>query len=667
MAFHFLNKKRVKNKWGETDLEEFFLDNFLKKEKKGDEILSRKIEIPLNKTNFISVLVLALVAVGFLWSYSFILQVGRGDLYTAMAQRNKFITLDIGSERGVIYDKNMQQLVSNQVVFQLWLDKSKLPEDSEKRDKLISKAASVIGEDKSFLDGQIKESRENFFPLKENLSHQDLVLFKARETELRGFEIRKIMVRDYLNKACLSHILGYLGEISSDELKSLSGYKIGDYLGRSGLEKSYENVLKEKKGEIQVERNAKGKEISRKVLKYPASGYSLVLNLDLPFQEKIAESLSKSLDENNVRAGAVVAIDPQNGGILASVSKPCFDNNLFSKGISKEELDKINSDKSKPQLNRTVSGLYPTGSTIKPLIGLAALEEGIITQATKIYCPLELCVENKYTKEKECFPDWRFHGLTDIKKAIAQSVNPFFYMIGGGYIRPNFADKRLPSRFNGLGVDKIKEYLSLFNFGKVTGIDLPGESKGRVPDPSWKKSYFKKPVLQKWYLADTYNLSIGQGYFLATPLQVAVAFSAIANGGTLYKPEVVAKIIDSNRKLIKEIKPVVIRENFVSKKNIEVIKQGMEEAVSSPDGSAFSLSSLPVCVAAKTGTAQIATGADVYDNWIAAFAPCKNPQIVLVVVVENVKHTRIVAQKIAKEVLEWYFSNGLNKPGNKSE
>jgi penicillin-binding protein 2 len=233
-------------------------------------------------------------------------------------------------------------------------------------------------------------------------------------------------------------------------------------------------------------------------------------------------------------------------------------------------------------------------------------------------------------------------------------------MIGGGYDAPpissKYFDSRLPRHFEGLGVERINKYLRLFGLGKETGIDLPGEVEGRVPTPEWKKNYFKDPVNQKWYLGDTYNLSIGQGFILATPLQIATAFQAIANGGKIFKPKIAKEILDAEGKVKKELNPEILKENFVSKESLRIAKEGMCQAVSSPSGSAFYLSTLPVKVCAKTGTAQIYPKKEIYHNWITVFGPSENPEILLTVVIEEVKGTRIVAQKVAKQILEWYFS-----------
>ncbi|MDP3991258.1 MAG: penicillin-binding transpeptidase domain-containing protein, partial [Candidatus Nealsonbacteria bacterium] len=304
-------------------------------------------------------------------------------------------------------------------------------------------------------------------------------------------------------------------------------------------------------------------------------------------------------------------------------------------GMTQEEWQKINSDPQKPLFNRVISGIgYPTGSTIKPLIGIAALEEGIINGNTQLYSPLEICIQNPWYPEKEdCYADWQYHGTSDIKRAIAESVNTFFYQVGGGY-----------ESFKGLGVTKIKKWLEIFGWGTETGIDLFEEGKGILPN-----------LEDDWRLGDTYHLSIGQGKFSITPLQVTSAYVAIANKGKIFQPQVVQKIINSNKEIIKEINPKIVRTIPAQEKNLEIVRQGMKQAVTSPQGSSYILNSLPVSAAAKTGTAQ--TGQeDVYHNWVTVFAPYDNPKIVLTVIIENVKGLQAAALPVAKEVLDRYFS-----------
>ncbi|RLC38096.1 MAG: penicillin-binding protein 2 [Candidatus Nealsonbacteria bacterium] len=634
------------------EIEEIFLDKFLKEE----ELKSRKLEVPLERTNFIILLLLGSILFGILLGVCFKLQIKEGRKYALLAARNQFVTSYLSAERGVIYDRYGEQLVWNEVNFDLWAKKSELLNN----DEILKEISEIIGEDFKALKAKIEKAKEDEVLIKRNLSHQSLILLQANPEKFPGFEIKKRTLRHYKELASLAHLLGYLGKISSKELKTFNDYEIGDYIGKEGVERSYEQVLREKKGKIQIERDAKGNEISRKVISFPKSGDNLVLSLDLPLQEKAQDVLGRVLKEVGSEKGALVALNPQNGEILASVSLPFFDNNLFAKGITTEEFQALNQDPRNPQLNRVISGLYLTGSTIKPFVAAGALEEKVINEETELYCPLELCVLHKYTGEPECYGDWKFHGLTDVKKAIAESVNPFFYMIGGGYDAPpvssKFFDPRLPRHFEGLGVERLVKYLRLFGLGQKTEIDLPGEMEGRVPTPEWKKNYFKDPVNQKWYLGDTYNLSIGQGFILATPLQIATAFQAIANGGRIFKPKIAKEIIEANGKAKKELNPEILKENFISKESLRIVKEGMCQAVWSPSGSAFYLSSLPVKVCAKTGTAQLYPQKEIYHNWITVFGPAENPEILLTIVIEEVKGTRLAAQKVAKEILEWYFS-----------
>jgi penicillin-binding protein 2 len=402
-------------------------------------------------------------------------------------------------------------------------------------------------------------------------------------------------------------------------------------------------VLREKAGQIKIERDVLGKKISEKILTEPEPGKSLVLWLDSELQSKIVKTLEKKLKKLGTKKAAAVALDPQTGGILALVRLPSFDNNLFSRGGPAEKLEKILRDPQQPLFNRAISGTYSVGSTIKPLIALAGLEEQLISFQEKIHCSGVIEIPHRYFSEIiYTFRDWKAHGWTDLKKALAQSCNVYFYLLGGGY-----------KNREGLGPTKIRKYLELFGWGKKTGIDLPGEAAGLLPSPTWKKEHKK----ENWWDGDTYHLSIGQGDILVSPLQVAVAFGAIANGGRILKPQIVKEIIDSETKKVKQkFSPQVLKENFLLPENLRRVREGMLEAVQT--GSAIILKDLPVKVAAKTGTAQTSlTGR--YHNWVTIFAPYENPQLVLTLVIENVKEIRMVVLPVAKEILDWYFSEGL--------
>ena len=644
-------------KKSEINIEDIFLDHLLEKQNRSSKSSFGKLEVPLRRFIFPAFFISVLILSSFLLFICFKMQVIDSKKYQVLAEKNKIVFLETKAQRGVIYDSDFHQLVWNDFDFDLVLEPNLLPKDQEIKHKVFKEVSEILPMSAEAIEEKIRrqENQKKTLVIYPHLSYQNMVLLETNIEKFPGFELRKSTSRRYLDSETLSHLLGYLGKVSSEELKDDSYYSPQDYIGKEGLEKSYEAVLREKKGKIEIERDAKGKEISKKVLKAPRPGENLVLFLNLGLQKEATEALKQTLKETGTSKGAVVAINPANGGILASVSYPGFNNNLFAQGITEKDLKSLNENSANPQLNRVIAGLYPAGSTIKPFVALSALEEHIITPETKLYCPLNLCLENIYTHTQKCFSDWKYHGWTSVKKAIAESVNPFFYMIGGGYVRPKSADARLPKKFQGLGVEKIKNYLEKFGFGKKTNIDLPGEMAGRVPDPAWRKSYFKSPQMQEWHIGHTYNLSIGQGDFLTTPLELAAAYQVIANNGTLYQPIMVEKIVNVKKETIKEFSPKVLRKNFISSTALKTVKEGMLQSVTSPSGSAHKmLGDLPFTVAAKTGTAQTHIK-NLFDNWVVAFAPYEHPKIILVVLIENVKGMRIAALSTARRILKWYF------------
>ena len=654
----YLKNKKIKV-YFKSDIEpqETLLDDLAKKREEEFGISEKKFETPLSKWVFNLFLIFSFLLFFVLFFRTFQLQILEREKYLALANENKFVIYQVKAERGVIYDRNGIQLVFNQPSFDLYFSKNEKIENclnQETSNCPEIKALKEVSEDLKLnfeeLKRKISESDENQVLIFENLPQENLILFQTKisANQLPGFQIERNSIRYYPEGKIFSHLIGYTGKIKSEELKSdPENYDIFDWVGRDGLEKSYEKILRKNPGKLQVERDALGNVISKKVLQFPDSGKSLVLWLDSNLQEKIEESLEKNLKRVGSKKGAAVALDPKNGGVLALVSLPNFDNNLFQKGADQKSLKGILEDPDNPLFNRAISSGYLTGSTIKPLIALAALEEKIISPEKKILDDKgQISIPNPYHPDQPwIFRDWKIHGWVDMRKAIAESCNVYFYTIGGGY-----GDQK------GLGPTLIKKYLELFGWGQKTGIDLPGEEAGFLPDPEWKKRNFESSIDQIWYDGDTYNLSIGQGYLKVTPLQVATAFSAIANGGFLYQPKVVQKIVDSEKNVIKEIKPEIIRQNFIDPENLKVVREGMREAVTY--GSAVLLNDLPVKAAAKTGTAETwKKGERWYTTWITVFAPYDNPEIVLTIVMEDVKDlSTLTVLPAAKEVLEWYFA-----------
>jgi len=627
--FHFW-----KNRYNKHYLEpqEVFLDKLAQEKEREFGVSEKKFEVPLSRKTIKGLFFFILLAIFSLFARTFYFQVLENDKYLALANENKFIIYSIGSERGVIYDNSGEQLVFNRPSFDLILNKNELPEDDQKKKEVLTKVSKIINQDYDSLNSFIEESNRSIL-ISENLDHQTLILIEIRINELKGFYVSYNSTRYYEKAPIFSHIIGYLGKETEEK-----------YVGKEGLEKSYQDVLKKNPGKVQIERDAYGNIISKEIISLPQSGESLILWLNSKLQEKTYQVLEETLKRTGAKKAVAIALDPKTGGVLALVSIPSYDNNLFTKGADVQTLKDLLNNPEEPLFNRAISGLYSTGSTIKPLIATAALEEELISPDKKIFCEGEINVPHKYDPEIiYYYKDWTVHGPTDMRKAIAESCNVYFYTIGGGY-----------KNQEGLGPSKIKQYLKLFGWGSKTGIDLPGEAAGSIPSPEWKKEVKK----ENWVDGDTYNLSIGQGDLLISPLQVVVAFTAIANKGTLFSPKIVKYIADSDKNIIEEIEPEIIKKNFVNPENLEIVRQGMRMAVTgerSPQASSFLLNSLPVTAAAKTGTAQTPIKGN-YHNWISVFAPYEEPEIVLTIMFENVEGVQTIALPAAKEILEYYFS-----------
>ncbi|OHA73701.1 MAG: penicillin-binding protein 2 [Candidatus Wildermuthbacteria bacterium RIFCSPLOWO2_01_FULL_48_35] len=652
------NGKKVQPPSAEIEFQDILLDSLEQKRARDSGGNTRRLETPIPRAAFLAFEAFFLVLLGILLARSLQLQIIDGLTYVKLAEQNVLAGALLVPERGVIYDRDMTQLVFNKPSFDLIVDKRRLADDYQEKTKEIRDVASILEVNPEALRDSILRGKFAVEAVADNLDHEKILAFEEKKNQLPGFFVAPNTVRDYIEGPFFASIVGYTGKINEEEIKRLANYALQDSIGRAGLEKSYENILRGEAGLGALEKDARGNVIGQSILRHSVLGGGLVLWLDAGLQKKLTESMQRVLAAVGAKKGAAIAIDPRSGGVLAEVSIPSFDNNIFSRGISGQEMEKLQNNSLNPLFSRPVSGLYPTGSTIKPFISAAGLQEGVISEKTRIYAPSEVCLKNVYSGAKECYEDWTYHGWTDVKRAIAESINPFFYIVGGGYKKNEFSDPSLPDNFEGLGAPRIKKYLELFGWGQKTGIDIPGEAEGRVPDAEWKKNYFSdSPTDQVWRIGDTYNLSIGQGYLLATPLQVANAFAAIANGGTLYQPQFAQKIVDDKRNIRQEFASKTIREGFIDAENLEIVREGMRDAVRY--GSSAMLSDLPVAAAAKTGTAQISAQSDLYYNWVSVFAPYENPEIVITIVIENVKGLQAAALPVADETLGWYFGGRL--------
>lgn len=619
--------------------------------KKGSgESLGKSISEKRLKSFFVFIFLCFLI----LFGRVFWLQIVRGEYYRNLAEGNRIRTITVKAPRGVIYDRNGQLLVKNIPKFDLYFVPADLIRDERELDELAKRVSEIL---KSNTDlhrfntdshrSRIKELFENSSPysyqpqlIQENLSYETALLLEVKTSKLPGIVLETNSRREYLGSQELSHLLGYTGKISPKELKEKQGYLFNDYIGKAGLEFQYENILKGVDGKKQIEVDSLGKE--KRVIKLWSSqaGEDLILSINLDLQKKLSRALQNGLKRAGSKKGAAIVLDPRNGEILAMVSLPNFDNNKFSLGMNDEEYEKLINDPNQPLFFRAISGQYPSGSIIKPLIAAAALEEEVITSQTVINSKGGIKIDKWF------FPDWKVggHGPTRVVKAIAESVNTFFYYIGGGY-----------ENFQGLGLERINRYLQFFGLNKILGIDLSNEKPGFLPSREWKE----KEKGERWYIGDTYHLSIGQGDILVTPLQAASWTAAIANGGILYQPKIRnTKKYESTKyeKLSYPVSPEalvsgpkIIRKNFISPQNLEIVKQGMRQTVLS--GSGRALSDLPIKVAGKTGTAQAGANKNPH-AWFTCFAPYDNPEIVITVLIENGGEGSITALSVAREILQ---------------
>lgn len=519
-------------------------------------------------------------------------------------------------------------------------------------------------------------------PVAEDVPRDRALTIEENHLQLPGVVVTAGAVRNYAEGLLYSHVVGYVGEITDDELKasgSMAGggpYSPGDIVGKSGIEAVYEELLRGHKGLSTVEMDATGRAIrtvGRPQL--PAQGDTLVLTLDLKLQRAAAAALDEAISKAGVSAGAIVALDPRNGEILAMVSRPTFDINAFAKGIDPLTFSSLANDPGHPLLNRAISGLYPPGSTFKMVMAAAGLQEGVITPQTKVHCGGAIYVPYTFNEAmRQIYRDWlpTGHGEVDVVKALAESCDVFFYNVGtprakddaGNFTRYYDPGGSVPKYFQGLGIERINEYARSFGLGRRTGIDLPAEESGLVAGPEWKETTFPGSV---WSIGDTIITSIGQGYLLLTPLQLANITAAVANGGTLYKPHLLKQVNSADGQTVRRVGPSVLGRVPVSAENLALVRQGMLQAVS-PKGTAYRLKLPDVKVAGKTGTAEFgepidAAGTRRSHAWFAAFAPYDEPSIAVVALIEGGTEQlegSTYAVPAVEKVLRAYF--GLDKP-----
>jgi penicillin-binding protein 2 len=622
---------------------------------------------------FQAIVLLAFAAVAIkLWD----LQIVSADKYQQSADRNQYRLLPVAAPRGVLYDRMGRLLVKNIPSFTVSIVPAALPEDMEEREAMLERLGELLGmpafeppegeEGEALSIETILRLRtiNQYQPVKiaTEVDRRAAFIIDEEHLSLPGVKVDVEPLREYTYGDLLGHILGYVRAIPEHlvdlylEDESL-GYSMDDQVGLAGIEQSMEDLLRGTKGQKHIQVDALEREVLVVAEKPPVEGHSLMLTIDVELQQKVTEALLKGMAEAKSEVGVVIAMDPRTGEVLSIVSLPGYDNNLFSGAIDPEVLNALYNDPLNPLFNHAISGLYPPGSTFKVVPAAAALEAGAITANTRVSCGGVFYLGNKYfpndPKYAQPFYCWRRggHGSLNVVGALMHSCNIFFNQVTGG-----FGD------LQGLGMERLAEAAIAFGFGAESGIDLPGEAAGLVPSDRWKRINFG----ESWLTGDTYNAAIGQGFWQVTPLQVLNSVAAIANWGTLYRPQLVYQTIAPDGRVVDALQPEPIRQLPISQANLDLVRQGMR-LVGTPQGTAYLLDVPGVNIAGKTGTAEFprldkdgnlmldAKGNLPTHAWFTAFAPYEDPEIALVVFLDNGGEGSRTAVPVASDILRYYF------------
>ena len=593
------------------------------------------------KRRLTGVVFLVLTAFLVLIARVFYLQVIEGNELRRLSENNCIRLQNIDPSRGLIFDRNGKLLVDNRPSFDLNI----ILKDAKPVEHTIEMLSQYIDVPATELMSKISSNKgiSSYTPilLKQDIGRDALAAIEVHKYNLPGIVVSVKPRRHYIYKQSAAHLIGYLGEISSDELKSgkYSAYRAGDYIGKFGVEKTYEGLLRGKRGGRQVEVNAAGQvvRVLKTVEAFP--GHNVYLSIDYLLQKK-AEELLEGL------AGAIIAMEPATGQILAMASSPAFDQNAFVDGMSHEQWDSLVSNPFRPMENKAVNAEYPPASVYKIVTAIACLEEGIIDANTSFYCP------GHYKCGNRVFRCWkkRGHDKVNVVKALAESCDVFFYQVG-----------------QKLGVDRLAWYARACGLGSATGIDLDHEAKGLIPTAAWKRA--RTGI--GWQLGETLSVAIGQGYNLTTPLQMMTLISGIANGGIRYKPLILRKVETAEGEIINENNSKVTGRLPVSQRTLEIVRKGLWETVNKRKGTAWIAHVDDVDISGKTGTAQLVSRTGSNDNasidkankldhlkphaWFVAYAPSKEPKIAVVVIVEHGEHGSSAAAPLAKELITTYL------------
>ena len=562
------------------------------------------------------------------------LTVINGKKYETQSENNRIVSRTIYPTRGLIYDTHDKLLVENIASSQLNL----VPERSTDTLKKIKEIADLLNLEKSFLldiyEKQIKKPRYPFQPitLAKSLNDEQIALFSVSGEKFKGFSVETGLVRSVVNKQSLAHVLGYMGYSESNDVNKSSNFISGSQIGISGIEKTYHDQLSGKVGTRIEEKDVSGKFVRVLSENNAESGKDLKLSIDLDLQNFLIPFFEG-------QKGALVALEPKTGLIKALISSPSYDPNIFNSSSSLAEIQSIFSDDEGPLFNRATMGNYPPASTIKPILGLAALDEGIVDWNTIIQDDGEFYVEG----DPRPYRGWKEdgHGKVDLEKAIVESSDVYFY-----------------STAYDLTIKKLEPFLNKFGFGAKTNIDAE-ESNGLVPNEKWKLGY----IGEFWFKGDSINLGIGQGYMLSTPIQISQAIAVIANRGDIIKPRLVEEIDESPTEL-----ESLGKINLKDETNWEKIEKSMIEVINAPNGTANNIKDTRYVIAGKTGTAQIKSYEDqeyedIRENpffrdhaLFVGYAPIPDPELLILVIIENGESGSRIAAPIAKAGFDYYLT-----------
>ena len=620
--------------------------------------MKRRVELKNNQREIYYFRLRLALSIGFVLVLLFLLlsrfvylQIAKHSHYQTLAENNRISVVPIVPNRGLILDRNGVILAHNYSGYTLEITPNKVTDLEATIDQLAQLVDIQLKDRKRFKKLLAESHNFESLPIRNRLSDDEVARFAAQSYRFPGVEVKARLFREYPYNEQTSHLIGYIGRINDSDIQQLEddetvgNYRGSDYIGKTGLEQSYENELHGTTGVEQMEVDAGGRGVRVLSRTPPVSGNTLVLSLDAKLQEIADQAFG------NFR-GALVAIDPTNGEVLAFVSRPGYDPNLFIDGIDEDSWNELNNSPDVPLNNRALRGQYPLGSTIKPFMALAGLYYGKRSPSYTISDP------GYYTLagSSHHYRDWKKegHGMVDMFKSIVVSCDTYYYGLAVE-----------------LGIDNMYNFLSQFGFGKQTGIDLEGETSGLLPSQEWKMKRYK----QKWYGGDTVSAGIGQGYDLTTPMQLAFATAVLANNGVGYRPHLVRQIRrgDSHDTVIPEVKPEF---NInLNPEHVALVKSAMV-AVTQPGGTAAQASAgAPYTIAGKTGTAQVVgiKQGEKYNAsqlsernrdhaWFIAFAPADKPKIAMAVLVENGGHGGTVAAPIARKLMDYYLLGKIPPP-----